>query len=253
MRYLPIILARMNSTRLPGKVMMDLCGKPVLERIIERIRRVSQIEHICVATTLNNCDKKIIEFCVEKGIIWFAGSEKDVLHRFVTASQNIESGGYEHDYIIDITADCPLACPEIIGNLIYACERYQPDYASNIGVRSFCDGFDVQIVKKEVLYDIYDKVQPYHRCHSAWNVLAYAQGIKVYNLTPAKQEYWMPEVGLTLDTAMDLVVIRQIYEQFEHRDYVFNHYDICELLLTRPEILDVNKNVKRKTPGKDVS
>ena len=253
MKYLPIIIARMNSTRLPGKVMMDLCGKPVLERIVERIMRVSNIEQVVIATTRNDKDNEIFEWCIKNEIPCFHGSEEDVLKRIIGASKLMDSTIYSFDYIIDITADCPLVCPEIISNLIYACEQYKPDYASNICVRSYCDGFDVQIIKKQVLYDVYDKVPEYHRCHSAWNVLAYAHGIKVYNHVPPIQEYWMPEVGLTLDTQMDYYTILKIYEHFADQDYVFNHYDVYELIQKHPEILDINKNVKRKIPGKDIS
>lgn len=252
MKYLPIIIARMGSNRLPGKVLMDLCGKSVLERIIERVMRVACIENVLIATTDQEQDDDIAAKCESRGIPYFRGSEPDVLNRVIQASKQVDTiAGMQHDYIIDITADCPLVCPEIIGNLIAACEQYKPDYASNIAVRSYCDGFDVQIVKKQVLYDVYEKVSEYHRCHSAWNVLAYAQGIKIYNQVPPVQEYWMPEVGLTLDTPMDLEVIRRIYEHFVDRDYKFNHYDVYELILANPDILDINKNIRRKIPGKD--
>jgi spore coat polysaccharide biosynthesis protein SpsF len=227
-----------------------LCGKSVLERIIERIMRVACIKGIIVATTNEEQDDDIAAICESREIPYFRGSEFDVLDRIIQASKN---SNIQHDYIIDITADCPLVCPEMIRKMISKCEILKPDYASNIAVRSFCDGFDVQIVKKEVLYDVYDRVPEYHRCHSAWNILAYAHGIKIYNQVPPVQKYWMPEIGLTLDTQMDLEVIRRIYEHFADRDYVFNHYDVYELILAHPEILDVNKNVKRKIPGKDES
>ncbi len=253
MKYLPIIIARMGSSRLPGKVLLDLCGKPVLERIVERVKRVPIIEEVVIATTKKKADDKIFKWCIEKEISCFRSSEEDVILRVIGASKWIDAMISAHDYIIDITADCPLVCPEMIKSMISRCEILKPDYASNIAVRSFCDGFDIQIVKKEVLYNIYHWIEDYHKCHSTWNVLAYASNLKIYNMIPKKQEYWMPEVGLTLDTPMDYEVIKRIYEHFADKNYVFNHHDIYALIQEQPEILDINKNVKRKVPGRDES
>lgn len=254
MDYLVIIIARMGSTRLPGKVLKDLCGEPVLTRIIERVKRIACLNQILIATTDQPQDDAIVEYCETNGILYCRGSEPNVLDRVIQASQwGSQIASMHHDYVIEITADCPLICPEILKSMISKCEIQRPDYCSNVMVRSYADGFDIQIVKKEVLYDVYDKVKPWHRCHGVWNVLAYADGIKMINKVPPKQEYWMPECGLTLDTQMDYEVIKRIYEHFANRNYVFNSFDVYELILAHPEILDINKNVIRKIPGKEES
>lgn len=248
MKYLPIILARTGSSRMPRKVLADLCGKPVLVRIVERIKRVAQIENVVIATSNVIPDDQIENLCRKYSIPYFRGDLENVLDRVIQCSQITD---IEHDYVIEITGDCPLVCPEIIKDLISKCEMMKPDYLSNVAVRSYCDGFDVQLVKKEVLYEVYNKVPEYHRCHGVWNVLAYADGIRIYNKVPLRKDMWMPEVGLTLDTPMDYEVILKIYEHFADCNYVFNHYDVYALIQDKPEILDINKNVKRKAPGKD--
>ena len=104
-----IIQARMGSTRLPGKVLLDLAGKPMLVRDIERIQKAKNIDDIVIATTVKPADNKIISLCRNYGWIFFRGSENDVLDRYYQTARE-----YHAKTIVRITSDCPLIEPTIV-------------------------------------------------------------------------------------------------------------------------------------------
>src|SRR5579859_1898597 len=113
MRIVATIEARMRSTRLPGKVLRPAAGKPLLELLIERLRRVSRIDQIVVATTDNPADDMIARLAQRLGVGCFRGSEEDVLDRVLRAAQSVAA-----DLIVEITADCPLIDPEVVGHVV---------------------------------------------------------------------------------------------------------------------------------------
>jgi len=114
MKIVCIIQARMGSTRLPGKVMLDLCGKTVLERVVERVKRIKNIDEIVVATTTKKDDDIIIEKALNCGVKVFRGSEEDVLSRYYLAAKK-----YDANVIVRITSDCPLIDSIVTENIIY--------------------------------------------------------------------------------------------------------------------------------------
>src|ERR1044072_383690 len=110
-----IIQARMGSTRLPGKVLADIAGAPMLARVVERTRRSRVVKKVVVATTTAAIDDSIVTFCDAEGIAAFRGHETDVLDRFYRAAK-----GEAADVVVRITADCPLIDPEIIDRVVTA-------------------------------------------------------------------------------------------------------------------------------------
>ena len=113
MHVVAIVQARMGSTRLPGKVMKDLLGKPVLIRDINRIRRAKCIDEIVIATTIKPEDDAIVALCEEEGWQCFRGSENDLLDRYYRAAQ-----AFNGDVVVRITSDCPMIDPEVIDKVI---------------------------------------------------------------------------------------------------------------------------------------
>ncbi len=113
-----IIQARMTSTRLPGKVLKEVLGKPLLWYQIERLRRVKEIEQIVLATTTNQDDDSIVEFCKKEGVSVYRGSEDDVLDRYYQAACM-----YHADPVMRITADCPLLDVEVVRTVIENTEK----------------------------------------------------------------------------------------------------------------------------------
>jgi spore coat polysaccharide biosynthesis protein SpsF len=115
---LAIIQARMGSSRLPGKVLLDLAGRPVLWHAVSRVRKARQVDQVLVATTDQPSDEPIRRFCAEQKVPCFGGSEQDVLDRFVQAARF--AGATESDAIVRITADCPLIDPTVIDQVVAA-------------------------------------------------------------------------------------------------------------------------------------
>ena len=128
MRRVLIVQARMTSTRLPGKVLMDVAGRPMLERQLQRLMRCSRVDEVVLAVTRNPHDEPLLTLARRLGVRWFRGSEHDVLSRYRGAAREADA-----DLVIRVTADCPLIDPEETDTVVAALEERQAtcDYASN--------------------------------------------------------------------------------------------------------------------------
>ena len=140
------IEARMTSTRLPGKVLLEIGGKPALEFMIDRVKQSRLVDDIVVATTVNSSDQPIIDLCNKMGCKYFRGSEEDVLLRVLEAAKSVDA-----DIIMELTGDCPFIDPDIIDKVIELYSSGDYDYASNVVERSFPDGFDTQVFSVQSL------------------------------------------------------------------------------------------------------
>ena len=147
MRKLIIVQARMTSTRLPGKVMKIVCGKPLLEHFINRLKRVKYADQIVIATTVNDTDNIIVNLCKKLDTLYYRGSEEDVLGRYYEAA--VEYGG---DIIIRITSDCPVIDPEVVDSLInfYTNNIEKYDYVSNTLKRTYPQGMDSDRIRHQI-------------------------------------------------------------------------------------------------------
>lgn len=236
-----IIQARMKSTRLPGKVMMDICGKPVLQHVINRVCKARLVDCGIIATTPNSGE--IIEFCKGNISNIFIGSEENVMERVLQAAIH-----FELDYIIEITADCPCIDPELIDQCI-AITHNNPliDYVSNcVPHRTYPDGLDVQVYKTEALQKCFKMIDEIPK-HVGYNI-----GIDKFNFTnvclSAPWYLFWPELRITLDTAEDLELIKTIFNRFKGQPTGFNTYDIVHFLKGNRDLLDLNKNISAKKP-----
>ena len=148
MSTVAIIQARMTSTRLPGKVLADLAGRPVLEHVVRRVSSAERIDDVVVATTVNASDDPLVELADRLGVRWHRGDEHDVLSRYVDAAREAAA-----EMVVRITADCPLADPAVIDSVCAALDQRRTacDYASNAVVRSFPRGLDVEVLFRDVL------------------------------------------------------------------------------------------------------
>ncbi|NQV81992.1 MAG: glycosyltransferase family protein [Alphaproteobacteria bacterium] len=148
---LAIIQARMTSKRLPGKVMADLGGKPLLHYMVDRVRSSKMLHNIVVATTTNAADDPVTELCGNLDVDVFRGSEQDVLGRFFEASQL-----YPDNLIVRLTADCPLIDAALIDAVVLMFGDGAYDYVSNTVDRTFPDGLDVEAFSKRTLEITHD-------------------------------------------------------------------------------------------------
>jgi spore coat polysaccharide biosynthesis protein SpsF (cytidylyltransferase family) len=147
-RTVAIIQARMTSTRLPGKVLADICGKPALARMLERVQRATTVDQIIVATTDNASDDPVVALCEGKDVAVYRGSEMDVLGRYRQAAELFRA-----DAIVRLTADCPMIDPEIIDQIVGKFQSGHWDDVTNTSERTFPDGLDAEVFTLEALID----------------------------------------------------------------------------------------------------
>tara|TARA_B100001173_G_scaffold312296_1_gene332736 strand:+ start:9382 stop:10113 length:732 start_codon:yes stop_codon:yes gene_type:complete len=234
-----IIEARMTSSRLPGKVLLESgINKPLLLCLIERIRKVKNIDQIIIATTTNSQDNKIVEFCKENKINFFRGSENDVMARVLNASLK-----FEVDIIIEITGDCPIIDPEIISLVLNTHLENQYDYTSNCNFRSFPDGMDVQVFSTKILSNSYKLVKTkLEKEHVTLEIRKSSKYSKINLVAP--QNYFLPDLGLTLDEEGDYLLISSLFKHFKNND--FGLKQILDFLKEKNQLIELNKNVVRK-------
>ena len=239
-----IIQARMGSSRLPGKTLIDICGKTTLQRVIERVR-ASCVDDVIVATTTNEIDNPIISLCEKLGCNYFRGSEEDVLDRVLNAARQ-----YNVDIICEITADCPLIDWNHIDTLINMHLSSDCDMTSNIIERTFPRGYGIRIFSQEALERVNKEVDnDIDRQHcSTWMYLnpKGKQNYKVQNWDAPCPEF-RPDIEVTLDAPEDLEFIRWIYG-FEKQGYnlALTCRDVINLINTYPgEYAKISK-VQRK-------
>ena len=132
-----VIQARMASTRLPGKVMADVCGLPLLSMVSDRVKLSKRVDRVVIATTDTPADEPVVDFCKAAGLNYFRGSEEDVLDRFYQAATI-----HNADVVVRVTADCPLIDPDVIDHVIDEFNRVGCDYAANCIRYTYPDGLD---------------------------------------------------------------------------------------------------------------
>ena len=157
MNIVAIVQARMGSTRLPNKVLVDIAGKTMLERTVERIQRSTRVTKVIVATTDTESDNVIAQECERLGVRCFRGSEEDVLDRYYQAAKEVNA-----DIVIRITADCPLIDPEIIDHIITRFIDEQPNYASNVLTRTYPRGLDTEVFSMSTLKRVWEEAKQKH-------------------------------------------------------------------------------------------
>jgi spore coat polysaccharide biosynthesis protein SpsF len=241
MRVVATIEARMTSSRLPGKVMMKASGKPMLEHLIRRLKSVSCIDDVVLATTTNSDDDVLYEFSESQCIRCFRGSEDDVMMRVLGAAEE-----YKTDIIVEITGDCPIIDPRIVEQCIHMYKENDCDYLSNVIVRSYPDGMDTQVFRLETLRKseamTSDKLD---REHVSLHIRKNPYIFKHINLVASPDLYW-PELGLTLDEIKDYELIRKVIEHFGDKNELFSCSDVVSLLKSKPDWVSINEDVERK-------
>lgn len=259
MKTVAIIQARMGSKRLPGKMMLDLAGQPVLKVIVDRVRAAKRVNQVIVATSLASADVAIERLCLKERIDCYRGSEDDVLDRVYQAALNNHA-----NYIVDITGDCPLVDPRHIDKIIddllgtsrsfHSAERdaTNPDYAANCWVREWPDGLDIQAYTMAALEKIWNSPKSI-REHVGWNIPQHADEFNFdIRQTCAPKRYEHPEWGLTLDEPKDYKLLKMLFAEavLAYGDHLFPVEFVLDYLLKRPEHLRTNADVVRKIPGK---
>lgn len=241
MKIIAIIQARMGSTRLPGKVLKKVKDKPLLEYQLERIQQSQLINEIVIATTQNEKDRKIIEFCNARDIYVFQGSEDNVLERYFQVAKE-----YDADVIVRLTSDCPLIDSELIDEVIrlYLNSEENVDYASNTLVRSYPRGLDIEVFsfksleqayKQAVLKNEKEHVTPYIYNHPKTFKL-----VNMESLVDFSYHRW------TVDTEEDFELIRRIIEVTYPHTKDVKWKDIIQIMELNPSWYKINAHIEQK-------
>jgi spore coat polysaccharide biosynthesis protein SpsF len=243
MRTVAIIQARMTSTRMPGKILSPILDKPMLELLIERLRRAQRLDDVWVATTDNATDDPTEELARGLGAGCFRGSELDVLDRVLKAAHAAAA-----DVIVEITGDCPLIDPAVVDRLVDTYFANQYDYVSNVLHRTYPVGLDTQVFSTKVLERVASLTDdPVDHEHVSIYIYKHPQLFSLHNV-----ESGLPdgeEVGrmrLTVDTPEDFALIKAIYEELYPSKPDFILPDILDLLQRRPDLLELNRHIRAK-------
>jgi spore coat polysaccharide biosynthesis protein SpsF len=235
------IEARMNSSRLPGKVLRPILGRPALELLIERLRRARRVRQVVLATTSHGADDALECLAGRLGIACFRGSEEDVLDRVLRAAQHVAG-----DVIVEITGDSPLLDPEVIDRVVEAYLAGGYDYVSNNRRHTYPLGLDAQVFSTATLAEVAQLTQdPADREHVSLYIYEHPQRYRIGNV-----ESGLPpgcaDVRLTLDTPEDLALITAIYEELYPSNPAFGLHDVLALLQRRPELRELNNHVRQR-------
>jgi len=240
MRVVAIVQARMGSARLPGKVLLDLAGEPMLVRDMNRLSRAQTLDKVVVATTVDPADDVIARLCDERSWSCFRGSQEDVLDRYYRAAVD-----YEANVVVRITSDCPLIDPEVVDRVVHEFLEQQPalDYASNtLPNRTFPRGLDTEVFRFDVLE------QTWHQDHNpTWreHVTLYIRSHpELFRTHGVMNEVDYSHMRWTVDTPEDIAFVRRIYNHFECDQFLWQ--DVLVVLKEHPEWLKINRNVRQK-------
>ena len=228
-----IIQARMGSTRLPGKVLADIGGEPMLARIVSRVKQARTVQKIVVATSDATSDDRVAEVCERKNIAVFRGSEKNVLDRFYRAAKD-----HQADVVVRITGDCPLIDPEVIDRVIAAYLRGECDYASNTMVCTYPDGLDTEVFSIAALETAWHDAR---RAADREHVTPFLRTSRRFRLRNVESELGRSTRHLrwTVDEPCDLEFVRAVYAYFGPKK-IFGWRDVLALLDAQPALGRLN-------------
>ena len=244
MRSIAIIQARMNSSRLPGKVMLDLCGKTVLSHVVGRVQACEAIDQVVVATSDQAVDQEIVAEVQKLGVGVFCGSEFDVLGRYYNAAKSFDA-----EIIVRVTADCPLFDPEVLSSMLVEFERILSGgsakiYLSNTRVRTYPRGLDAEIFNFPALETAYHKAkQDFEREHVTQYMHSHEDEFMLYDF---KNNENYSDYRWTLDTPEDFNFIEAVYLGLYREGQIVSTDQVISLLKSRPELCKLNADVEQK-------
>jgi len=279
-RVIAIIQGRMSSSRLPGKILADIAGQPMLQRVFMRTSRAATLTYTIFATTTDPSDDPVAEYCEFSGIPFTRGSLYDVLDRYYQAASKTKA-----DVIVRITADCPVIDPSLIDDAVnaiwgrfegmpdplaeldrpllpdelifaadFVCNRLPPPWH-----RTYPIGLDVEVCTFASLQKAWKEAkEPQHREHA---MPYFYEGVELTSITRRLQTGTSPrgyriamlnhttdfgEYRWTVDTPEDLEFMRQVYSHFNGRDD-FSWTEVLNLVHDHPELMKINSGVQHKT------
>lgn len=238
---LAIIQARMGSTRLPGKVLADICGKPMLWHVWNRVRTVPSVDKAVVATSVNQADDPVADFCMRHEIEYFRGNEADVLDRFYQAAKTFCADG-----VVRITADCPLIDPDVVDRVIRVYLGGDYDYVSNTLRYTYPDGLDTEVFTFAALEAAWREAR---RASEREHVTPYVRTSGQFRLMNVENAVDLSVCGFrwSVDETRDLDFVRAVYARLGGNGRLFALSDVTNLLDQEPDLAKINQGSVRNS------
>ncbi|MBA2132303.1 cytidylyltransferase domain-containing protein [Capillibacterium thermochitinicola] len=241
MKKVIIVQARMGSTRLPGKVLREVLGKPLLEYQLERLARVRSSDMVVVATTDKEQDKPIVDLCRRLGVLFFRGPEEDVLARYYLAAREFGA-----EIVARITADCPIIDPAVVDQVFrfYLDHAGEYDYVSNARRRTYPRGMDTEVFSFHALEEAYREARrEAEREHVTIFIYEHPER---YRLGGVEYHQDYSRYRWTVDTEEDFQLIEKIITALYPKNPEFTLEDCLQLLAKYPEWEEINAHIKQK-------
>jgi len=232
-----MIQARIDSTRFPKKTLAKIDNKPMIWHVINRVKKIKSVEQIALITTRKKSDKILLKIAEDNGIIGFSGDVHDLLSRHYHCALKINA-----DPIIRITSDCPLTDPKLVEKILQYYLENDYDYVTNTIDPTFPDGLDVEIFSFKAL----QKAYRYARLSSEREHIFpyFTKNPKKFRLYNFENSQNLSHLRWTVDQKEDLKLIRRIYSLMKPKS-VFSMTEVLKLLKKNPELLNINKKIKR--------
>jgi len=240
-----IIQARMGSTRLPNKIMLDLAGKPVLWHVVERCKKAN-VDEVIVATSINKENDIIEKFCKENDYLCFRGNEDDVLKRYYECAKK-----FDLNTIIRVTGDCPLISPEIINCAIKKFKEKKVDYMSNVAKRSFPRGLDVEVFSFNTLKKANNLAKDkFYREHVTAFIYNNPKIFKINDLI-AEGILKRSDIRICIDTKKDLNLLTKIYT-FLYTGKIIPIEEVIKFLDKNSKLIKMNLESEKEQRNQNI-
>jgi len=243
-KVVAIVQARMGSTRLPGKALKNLAGRPVAEWVLRRLRRASRVSEVRLAIPETEADAALAELAGRLDLPCTRGDEEDVLGRYLAAAREADA-----DHVVRVTGDCPFTDPAVVDAVIERHLASGADYTSNGNPPEYPRGFEVEVCARAALERAAKEARnPYDREHVT-SFLYREEGRFIVEHVAAPPELRRPDLRVCIDTEPDLALANVIAEYFEGRGR-FGAREVVEFLATHPMVAAMNRRVEQKARAK---
>ncbi len=240
-RVVGVVQARMASTRLPGKILSNIDGKPLLWHVVSRAKAARSLDAVVVATSLNPSDDPVEDFCITHNIPVFRGSETDVLERFMGAATKLEATA-----VVRLTGDCPLLDPDVIDQVVATYRKGEWDYVTNTLTYTYPDGLDVEAFSFDALKTSAESAKLLSEREHVTPFIRHSGRFRLKNVEAPHQR----GKGLrwTVDDAADLELVREFYNRLSSlKGPLFRWEDVMDLLDKSPQLKEFNASTASNT------
>jgi spore coat polysaccharide biosynthesis protein SpsF len=234
-----IVQARMGSSRLPGKVLADLCGDTMLARVVQRLRVTHAIDEVVVATSTHPGDDAVVREAFRIGAAVHRGSETDVLQRYAGAAR-----AFRADVVVRVTSDCPLLDPWVVDRVVGALDR-DLDYVSNTHFRTYPRGLDVEAMHRDTLERL-DRLGTSAPAREHVTAFLLEQRA-LFRIAQVRAGRDTSDMRWTVDTPEDLELVRALYAALDLGREIRPYEQLVEFLETRTDLAQINAHVVQKS------